>query len=358
MIGVYSIKNKITGEQYIGSSIDLQRRKSEHYSSLRRSSHENKKLQNAFSAYGESNFEYSILQLCSMEELLATEENLIRKYNTYHKGYNNTDKVISGSVMQHLEVRQKHWGELHGGSKYPNQKIIEVFNLLAKTNFSHHKISQIANVSEGIVSYVKSGGHSWVWLECKELAELVKNRATIKEEHGTKYSNKDILDLFDILVKNPDISLDKISEQIGISKETISAVSCGRQYKSLILAEYNKSVAEEYYSLGRVTFAKKYKPTYSQEELKKCEKMMEYLVSHNKWLGRDKLEHIGGSTLARKLSEFDEGLYSEMLKAGVNTNLVLSFINLKRTKKVSDKIKKIIDALEDNIIKMTATRNE
>lgn len=355
MIGIYSIKNIITKEQYIGSSINLQRRKTEHFSSLRQNTHPNKKLQDAFNTYREENFEYSVIQECSREELLTVEEELIKKYNTYHKGYNNTDKVISGSSMQHLEVRKKHWGEVHGQSKYSNEKILQVFELLAKTDFTHSKIEEITGVPEPIVSYIKTGGHQWVWEERKELANLVKNRVSKKENFGLKNSNKEIINLFEILIKNPDYTFDKIAEQTGISKETVSAVSCGRQYKALILSSFNKPIAEEYYSLGRLNFSKKYKNVYSIVELEKCIKMIEYVVSQNKWLGRDRLEHIGGSTLARKLTEFDEKLMSEVLTygtLGIN-KLLLCFINLKRIKKVSDKLKKTIDTLEDRITMTT-----
>jgi group I intron endonuclease len=360
MIGIYSIKNKITNEQYIGSSINLQRRKIEHFSSLRQNTHPNAKLQAAFSTYGESNFEYSILEICSKEELESIEEGLIKKYNTYYKGYNNTDKVISGSSMQQLEVRQKHWGELHGSNKYSNEKILEVFTLLAKTDFTFAKISLLTGVSEGIVNYVKQGGHEWVWLKYPDLANLVQNRAFKKEQLGIKNSNQDIINLFEILIKNPDISFEKITEQTGISKETVSAVSSGRQFKSLILSEYDKKIAEEYYKLGRLNFAKKSRSQYSEEELEKCEKMLKYSIETNKWLGRDKLAHIGGVTLARKLTEFDNELYLEILGSSITNigNTVLEFIKLKCTKKVSVKTMKAIDILQDKIRMMTVLKDE
>lgn len=73
--GVYSIKNKITNKQYIGSTIDVQKRFSKHFSELFLYRHRNKKLQEDFNNYGYNSFECLLLEKCSKDkqELLEKE---------------------------------------------------------------------------------------------------------------------------------------------------------------------------------------------------------------------------------------------------------------------------------------------
>ena len=59
MIGyIYQIINNETEQRYIGKTIDIQRRKKEHLDKLRQNNHINKKLQNAWNAYGEDAFSF------------------------------------------------------------------------------------------------------------------------------------------------------------------------------------------------------------------------------------------------------------------------------------------------------------
>ena len=54
--GVYQIKNTLNGKAYIGSSKNIKRRLGIHRSMLRRGTHRNPHLQNAWNKYGESAF--------------------------------------------------------------------------------------------------------------------------------------------------------------------------------------------------------------------------------------------------------------------------------------------------------------
>lgn len=62
--GVYNIINKINGDLYIGSSNQLNTRKTTHFRNLRNGKNHCKILQRAFNKYGEENFEFIILEYC------------------------------------------------------------------------------------------------------------------------------------------------------------------------------------------------------------------------------------------------------------------------------------------------------
>lgn len=60
--GIYMIKNKKTGQMYIGQSKHIKRRWVDHKYELVRGIHANTFLQNSWNKYGEDNFSFSIIE--------------------------------------------------------------------------------------------------------------------------------------------------------------------------------------------------------------------------------------------------------------------------------------------------------
>ena len=79
--GVYEIVNTITGDFYIGSSVDLNRRKREHFKNSTWKKEPNKLLYKYMQQYGKENFLFKTIQLCAPEELKKYEQLAIKKYN-------------------------------------------------------------------------------------------------------------------------------------------------------------------------------------------------------------------------------------------------------------------------------------
>lgn len=71
--GVYRFTNVITGECYIGSSVDLNRRRHQHLNNLRKRKHHSYRFQAAWDEYGESNFDYDVLEELPITELIKEE---------------------------------------------------------------------------------------------------------------------------------------------------------------------------------------------------------------------------------------------------------------------------------------------
>lgn len=72
--GIYKITNTTNGKFYIGSSVDLKKRKRDHFRELRNNIHCNSRLQNSFNKYGEDNFMFVVVEMVSERENLVTLE--------------------------------------------------------------------------------------------------------------------------------------------------------------------------------------------------------------------------------------------------------------------------------------------
>lgn len=90
VIGIYCIRNKINNKVYIGQSIDIRTRWWGHRCDLNRNNHCNRYLQNAWNKHGEDNFEFSVLEQCTLDEINDKEIFWIKQYNStdVNFGYN------------------------------------------------------------------------------------------------------------------------------------------------------------------------------------------------------------------------------------------------------------------------------
>lgn len=99
--GIYKITNKIDGKFYVGSSNNLEKRKREHFWSLRRNEHVNDYLQNAFNKYGEENFVFEVLEYVDNEsDLLKVEQYYLDLLKPYDRsiGYNLCEDARGGGL--------------------------------------------------------------------------------------------------------------------------------------------------------------------------------------------------------------------------------------------------------------------
>jgi group I intron endonuclease len=96
--GIYIIKNLINNKCYIGSSIHVHKRLTDHQSLLVRGKHHSYKLQGSYNKHGKENFKFELLEEVHFpneylknlrqEYLECLEEYYINKYESYKKGYN------------------------------------------------------------------------------------------------------------------------------------------------------------------------------------------------------------------------------------------------------------------------------
>ena len=102
--GVYEIINTITGDFYIGSSVDLKRRKKEHFKKNTWKKEPNKPLYKYMQQYGKENFLFKTIQLCDPKELKKYEQIAIDKYKPK---YNRRDACTELSKEEYIKQYRK-----------------------------------------------------------------------------------------------------------------------------------------------------------------------------------------------------------------------------------------------------------
>ncbi len=110
--GVYKITNTESGKFYIGSSKDVDNRKSEHWNALRRGDHINPILQHSWSYHGEDTFTFSVIEVCDPDQCLVREQYYLDTLQPFKGvGYNINRYALGGDTFTYHprkeEIREK-----------------------------------------------------------------------------------------------------------------------------------------------------------------------------------------------------------------------------------------------------------
>jgi group I intron endonuclease len=133
--GLYLILNISNGKFYIGSTVNLRKRRNSHFEDLRKRKHICRHLQKSFDIYGESSFKYIIFEKCDKSLLLEREQywfdllwdtsflfNSFREaYAVHGKNHPLYGKTRSEEVKK--KIRAKLMGRTHTHSDETKQKI-------------------------------------------------------------------------------------------------------------------------------------------------------------------------------------------------------------------------------------------
>lgn len=112
MTGIYKITNLVTGDFYIGQSLDVERRAAEH--KCPKGSH-NPRLKKDISKYGVESFSFSVIEKCEPEMLRERELFYIRTLNPQ---YNTIGKPRSLETKNKLhEAGKIQWENLSDTEK-------------------------------------------------------------------------------------------------------------------------------------------------------------------------------------------------------------------------------------------------
>ena len=143
MIGIYKFTNKITGESYIGQSKNIERRYREHKYLCGQKTFFHKMLK----FYGIDNFDFEVIEECSIEELNEKEIFYIEQCKTqYPNGYN----ISSGGWNHSLQFfKLKSYTD-----------VLDIIELLKSNELTNTEISKMYDVTPQFISQINMG-YSW-----------------------------------------------------------------------------------------------------------------------------------------------------------------------------------------------------
>ena len=258
--GIYQIENIKNHKIYIGSSINLNRRKIYHFSMLRNNRHCNIRLQNSFNKHGEENFKFTIIEYVdinknSRDEILRIEQFWIDKFATYDRklGFNmspvtkgsgphtkeSKKKIsIANKGHRHSEETKRKISKISTGrklSKEQKEKIgkscqIKVLNVTTGEIFnSIREAARRFNISNTNISHVclgkseTAGGYSWEYLNTERKEKANKNR------HNRLSNSNRFRKIINITTGEVFEKINDAVEKYNLSASNISATIHGKQ---------------------------------------------------------------------------------------------------------------------------------
>lgn len=116
--GIYKIINLVNNKFYIGSSVNLKRRRIAHFAALRHNRHRNAHLQAAWNKYGESSFVFAVVEEVPEDtDLLAVEDSWLEAHVGTPHCYNLGTTAVA-PMLGRSGPRSPNWGKF--GPLSPN----------------------------------------------------------------------------------------------------------------------------------------------------------------------------------------------------------------------------------------------
>lgn len=241
---IYKIENLINHKVYIGLTNNIARRRTRHFSDLKRNVHDNHFLQKEYNIYGKENFDFNIIFNgdCTDKEIGDKEQEYIKQYDSYYNGYNQN---MGGN-----------FGASNGGSHLTKT---DIFNILAVLDFvprSGRTLADVYNVSRTTISRIGKGINHNQYKEeydklsledkkeyykifedsCSILKQVLKNNNLETKRRLTKEQ------VFLILLNYEKhiIPITTMAKKVGVkSTNTLTCIQKGKTYKDYAL-EYKE----------------------------------------------------------------------------------------------------------------------
>lgn len=210
--GIYIFKNNINGKCYIGQGVSLRKRIKHHFSNIRTQRYD-LPLYRAINKYGLHNFTIDILESfipdnISNEELIKKLDKLeieyIKKYNSYHNGYNCTiggDYGVLGLKMTDAQKKNVSKAIKENIAKGIIGKRVYMYNFKEKYYIYAWTIKDAANITKlSRANISRLCNHTYIKPYCSNFiaAHSMKELNALKEKlndcnivcDGGKFKNK------------------------------------------------------------------------------------------------------------------------------------------------------------------------
>lgn len=214
MSHIYKIVNTINNKVYIGyTSQTIQKRFIQHCSDAKINK-DNSILHQAMRKYGRENF--LIESLYEFDEKVEEWQNLEKSYILQYdslapNGYN----ILEGGEQPPVAK-----GNDNNQTKYPDEKMPELFNMLKDTSISYKEIARRTGLTVGYLYLINEG-------KFRQDPSIIYplRRYNQYEERALKIMN--------ILSTDKTLSNSKIAQIFGIRPNEVASINHGKQYKYL-----------------------------------------------------------------------------------------------------------------------------
>ena len=216
---IYIITNKINNKSYIGYTFgDIKERFAKHCIESHRYNYHSA-FYPALLKYGKENFE--IKSLYEFNELKEDwdylEQYYIQKYNTQiPNGYN----ILSGGNKP-----PTHYGDENLKTKYPDEKLPELYEMLKNPKINYQKISKKTGLSVEYLYLINKGKYRFN----SELKYPLRPYNTFELK---------ALKIMEILNTDITLSNKKIGDMFGIRPNEVASINHGKKYKYLWQGEF------------------------------------------------------------------------------------------------------------------------
>ena len=244
MTGIYKITNKINGHAYIGYAKDIEERWKEHIRASKNDTRQaSKLLYLAFNKYGIDNFNFEVIEQCSLEQLQEREIYWIEYFDTFNNGYNMTKGGDGGyivgehnprAIVTEEDVRFIRQQYANGASK------IEVYRTYFSNLLTYNGFAAIWQ------------GKKWTHIMPEVFTKENKERHIHRELAGkvnigqnnprSKLTNEQVCDIIKLLEEGKE-SQTNIAKKFNVNYNTINTINCCKSWTHL--HNYQNNIRQE-----------------------------------------------------------------------------------------------------------------
>jgi group I intron endonuclease len=235
--GVYRLLNAAANVAYIGSSINVQKRRAEHFRLLRKNEHPNYNLQRAYNAYGPDSFICHYEVICDdIEDARQIELAVLKKelqfdnddlYNIAFDKYPMLGRNHSTHTKQKIaQTKQKNAAAI---SKQTQQKLSAVQRARRLASSEHRRK----------IEYIVGNAHLSYAERARSVGITASNARKLFLRYAPLYGvtppasrpsyARDVQDKIEYIRNNPNKPYTEIARYFGVSSATIGRLA--RHYK-------------------------------------------------------------------------------------------------------------------------------
>lgn len=181
--GVYKIQFRETEQVYVGSGVNIENRWRSHRSGLRNNTHYNYKLQDKWNEYGESEFNFIVLEECAPNDLFLREQYWIDLLDAVKRGFNIMPTAGSNKGWEPTEETRQNMRLANLGKKLSPETREKQSKAVKerRNNQSREELLEISRkMHEGLTAEIRSQTMKNLWSD-PEFYERMSNIASERQ---------------------------------------------------------------------------------------------------------------------------------------------------------------------------------